>query len=55
LVHPEIISHTASAFGLALPWSIPSGLTTITVQRHQQLADGCHGRRRQESNQPRRG
>jgi len=27
LVHPEIISHTASAFGLALPWSIPSGFT----------------------------
>jgi len=27
---PERISHTASAFGLALPWSIPSGLAIPT-------------------------
>jgi hypothetical protein len=30
MVRPEEISHTASAFGLALPWSIPSGLTILS-------------------------
>jgi hypothetical protein len=39
---------------LRVEGSIPSRLTTITIQRDQQLAVGCCGDRRQESNRPRR-
>jgi hypothetical protein len=52
LVRPAHIKHAARRDALRTPpaGSIPSGLTTITVERHQQLAVDLCGDRRQESN-----
>lgn len=47
---PRTFSGTPRLAGSSRAGTIPSGLTTITIQRHQRPAVGCCGDRRQESN-----